>query len=196
MELKQQILKFSEKLFLEFGIKRVSIDDICNDLHISKKTFYTVFKGKDEVIKDILSDIREENEKQKLIDDENENIIDIILTKTNMVKQKSDKKKFNFFYDMKKYYPKIFENHRVATRKSALKLIEKMLKRGIEQGVFRENINMELMPFFIYDMFAKLPEYIEQKKATWIVLTDCFIDTILRMICNEKGMKYYLKTKN
>ncbi|MDR2683921.1 MAG: TetR/AcrR family transcriptional regulator, partial [Prevotellaceae bacterium] len=128
MELRQQILASAKKLFLEFGIKRVSIDDICNDLHISKKTFYTVFKGKEEIIENILQCIRDEKGTQKLIDDKNENIIDLILTKTNMLKQKNDKKMFNFFYDMKKYYPKLFENHCTAVKKNALKTIEKMLK--------------------------------------------------------------------
>jgi AcrR family transcriptional regulator len=197
VELKQQILESAGKLFLEFGIKRVSIDDICNDLHISKKTFYAVFKGKEAIIENILSNIREENKTKKILYDvnENENVIDVILSKINMMKQKNDKKMFNFFYDMKKYYPKLFENHCVIAKENGLKLIEKMLIKGIEQNIFREDINMELMPLFINDMFAKLPEYIERKKTSWIMISDYFIDTMLRIVCNEKGMEYYLKTK-
>ncbi|MDR0812125.1 MAG: TetR/AcrR family transcriptional regulator, partial [Paludibacter sp.] len=48
MELREKILNTSTAMFCEYGLKRVSIDDICNELRISKKTFYSIFKQKEE----------------------------------------------------------------------------------------------------------------------------------------------------
>ena len=49
-ELKEKIIRQAKQMFGDYGLKRVSIDNICNELHISKKTFYTVFKTKNELI--------------------------------------------------------------------------------------------------------------------------------------------------
>jgi len=49
------ILQKSLDLFIEFGIRNVSIDTICNELRISKKTFYSYFKQKEELVDAILT---------------------------------------------------------------------------------------------------------------------------------------------
>ena len=64
-DLRAKILKTSGELFFKFGIRSVSIDDICNDLHISKKTFYTVFKQKDELVVELLDAILYKKEMEK-----------------------------------------------------------------------------------------------------------------------------------
>ncbi|MBO8440564.1 MAG: helix-turn-helix transcriptional regulator [bacterium] len=46
-ELKYKIIDKAKELFLKYGLRSVTIDDICRDLRISKKTFYSVLKGKE-----------------------------------------------------------------------------------------------------------------------------------------------------
>jgi hypothetical protein len=38
------------KLFLEIGIKSITMDDICNELGISKKTYYKEYTDKSELV--------------------------------------------------------------------------------------------------------------------------------------------------
>ena len=42
------------KLFFEYGIRSISMDDIAHRLHISKKTLYKEYACKDELVKDLI----------------------------------------------------------------------------------------------------------------------------------------------
>ena len=49
--MEEKILKGASDLFLKFGYKSVTMDDIAADLSISKKTVYKYFKTKVELVK-------------------------------------------------------------------------------------------------------------------------------------------------
>jgi AcrR family transcriptional regulator len=48
------IIKTAGELFFRLGIRSVSIDDICRELGMSKKTFYVYFGSKDELVEQLL----------------------------------------------------------------------------------------------------------------------------------------------
>ena len=194
--LREQILNTSAQMFWNLGIKRVGIDDICNELRISKKTFYTVFKTKNELIENILENFREENKKKKQID-KCDNVIDSLLQKSYIFKQQSKEgeKFLQIQYDLKKYYPEIFENHFREVREDSQIIVLEMLEKGIEQGLFRDNMDLNLMKQLISDIFSQIMGYFHEQKISWTVIMDFCIDTIIRVVCNEKGVNYYLKIK-
>ena len=41
--LQENIISVSSRMFEQFGIRSVSIENVCKELQISKKTFYTLF---------------------------------------------------------------------------------------------------------------------------------------------------------
>lgn len=47
----RQILESAEDLFQRFGIKRISIEEICHTATVSKMTFYKYFKNKVELVR-------------------------------------------------------------------------------------------------------------------------------------------------
>lgn len=103
-ELKEKIIRQAKQMFWDYGLKRVGIDDICTELHISKKTFYTVFKTKNELIEEILKSVRIEKKQMEEIAD-NDNIIEYLISKTNTFRNKprrDDEKFFQIHFDMKK----------------------------------------------------------------------------------------------
>lgn len=53
----EKIVDTAKKLFIKYGIKRVSINEICSASGASKMTFYRHFKNKTELIKFILQEI-------------------------------------------------------------------------------------------------------------------------------------------
>ena len=52
--LKEDILKAATPRMQQVGIRSVSVDDLCKELGISKKTFYVYFPSKDELVSEIL----------------------------------------------------------------------------------------------------------------------------------------------
>ncbi len=57
----QQILETAEDLFQRFGIKRISIEEICSTAKVSKMTFYKYFKNKVELVRFLWTRWFEEN---------------------------------------------------------------------------------------------------------------------------------------
>ena len=53
MEARKRILKAAEELFLKFGIRSVTMDEIASKLGISKKTIYMHFEDKDAIVHEV-----------------------------------------------------------------------------------------------------------------------------------------------
>ena len=53
-EQRGHIIKTAGEMFFRLGIRSVSIDDICHELGMSKKTFYVYFESKDELVAQML----------------------------------------------------------------------------------------------------------------------------------------------
>src|SRR5512135_2513770 len=56
MEVKERIQKKAHEMFLRYGIRSVSMDDIATQLGISKKTIYQFFSEKDELVEAAMDD--------------------------------------------------------------------------------------------------------------------------------------------
>lgn len=53
----QAIILAAKNLFWKFGVKRVTVDEICKEAAVSKMTFYRLFKNKNEVAQEMLEQI-------------------------------------------------------------------------------------------------------------------------------------------
>ena len=197
-ELKEKIIRQAKQMFWDYGLKRVGIDDICNELHISKKTFYTVFKTKNELIEEILKSVRIEEKQSKEIAD-NDNIIEYLISKTNIFRsktQRDDEKLFQIHFDMKKYYPELFDKHcRLMKEDSEVNTLS-ILNMGIAQGLFREDMDLTLTKKLISEIFSNMLEYSNTNKIPFIHMMDFCMDTMFRIVCNDKGLEYYNSINN
>lgn len=197
-ELKEKIIRQAKQMFWDYGLKRVGIDDICNELHISKKTFYTVFKTKNELIEEILKSVRIEEKQSKEIAD-NDNIIEYLISKTNIFRsktQRDDEKLFQIHFDMKKYYPELFDKHcRLMKEDSEVNTLG-ILNMGIAQGLFRQDMDLTLTKKLISEIFSNMLEYSNTNKIPFIHMMDFCMDTMFRVVCNSKGLEYYNSINN
>ena len=197
-ELKEKIIRQAKQMFWDYGLKRVGIDDICTELHISKKTFYTVFKTKNELIEEILKSVRIEEKQSKEIAD-NDNIIEYLISKTNIFRsktQRDDEKLFQIHFDMKKYYPELFDKHcRLIKEDSEVNTLG-ILNMGIAQGLFRQDMDLTLTKKLISEIFSNMLEYSNANKIPFIHMMDFCMDTMFRIVCNSKGLEYYNSISN
>ena len=197
-ELKEKIIRQAKQMFWDYGLKRVGIDDICTELHISKKTFYTVFKTKNELIEEILKSVRIEKKKMEEIAD-NDNIIEYLISKTNTFRNKprrDDEKLFQIHFDMKKYYSELFDKHcRLIKEDSEVNTLG-ILNMGIAQGLFRQDMDLTLTKKLISEIFSNMLEYSNTNKIPFIHMMDFCMDTMFRIVCNDKGLEYYNSISN
>ena len=206
-ELKEKIIRQAKQMFWDYGLKRVGIDDICNELHISKKTFYTVFKTKKELIEEILKSVRIEKKQMEEIAD-NDNIIEYLISKINTFRlisktntfrnkpRRDDEKFFQIHFDMKKYYSELFDKHCRLIKEDAEVNTLSILNMGIAQGLFRQDMDLTLTKKLISEIFSNMLEYSNTNKIPFIHMMDFCMDTMFRIVCNDKGLEYYNSINN
>ena len=197
IELKNRILKVAIDMIKIYGIKRMRIDDICQELQISKKTFYTVFQTKNELIASILQSIRKEKIYSKKSISEDINAIDYILSNVGFLRHKPmEAKRFmQIHLDLERYYPDIYLKHKQELEKNAQTFMETFIGLGIKQGVFREEIDVEFMKILTADIFGDIFPYSQRYKLPISQTADNCIDSVFRLICTDKGLAYYQMQK-
>lgn len=148
MELKDRIIARADELFSQYGIKNVSMDELAQSLGISKRTIYENFKDKE----DILLCTREVSEREtKMVLEEiiqnSENVIEVFLKFFHYKMQKPFPVS-RYFQDIRKYYPRIFEQEQQLHRQMDA-LFPDFIRKGIEQGVIRPNLNVDVVIFLL-----------------------------------------------
>ena len=66
---REELLENISELFLKYGLRSTSMDDICSHLKISKKTLYQYFSNKDDLVEQIMMHRRNNYRTQKDIED-------------------------------------------------------------------------------------------------------------------------------
>ena len=186
-------------LFKKYGLRSVSIDDVCKELRISKKTFYNYFKQKEQLIEETLCLFYEESKKKNkmyfLEMGEGKNIIDFLMTydKSFKTSLEQNKKYFSLYYDLEKYYPLILRRRLESTRKDREEMIKNLILQGLEEKIFREDMDIDLMVEYIALQFQTMLNLPDKKNSDLFQLFRFFKDLLIRILVNEKGMDYYLK---
>ncbi|MBP1637371.1 MAG: transcriptional regulator [Bacteroidetes bacterium] len=186
------IIELAASRFTQLGIRNVSIDDICNELRISKKTFYKYFSQKEDLIVAVLVNFGEQNKKKFSRIYENNNSIDALVQIIMELKKTEDNKPHAFLHDLKKYYPEIDSKFREKQMLVIREDFESNLKKGIDEGYYREDIDVEMVSYFHSMHLRSLFEQIQESstKISKKRMMNFFIDLITRLITNEKGYEY------
>lgn len=195
---KKDILKTASDLFCKYGLKSVSIDDICSGLGISKKTFYNYFKQKSDLVLEVLQSIHSQKEDtaseiKKIEDDSSKNAIDRIFAIMQYFRSSTGKANHSFFYDLTKYYPKIHEEFSKQRQEETILFITNEIKKGIVEGIYRKELDVNLTAHFLTIQFQNIVNTLKKKNKFQTVF-DFMVDVYIRIVANEKGLQYYQKT--
>jgi len=188
----ENIVSLSNQLFEQFGIRNVSIDNVCNELRISKKTFYIYFQQKEDLVDAVLTYQEKLNQEkyEKLF--KGKNAIDSLILIIKEIKKSSENEPVMLCHDLEKYYPKVHEKHELIKKDIIREGFELNLKKGIEEGFYRDDLDIELISLFhslqIKNTFKSMLHF--GKKYTKKRLIDFFFDLMIHLIANEKGLKY------
>jgi TetR/AcrR family transcriptional regulator, cholesterol catabolism regulator len=146
-----ELLGKTAQLFMRFGIKSMTMDDIARQLGISKKTLYTFVSDKNDlVIKVLQSIVDHEKQMVGLLCEKHENAIDMLFELSKEISQKFGQIHPSIHYDMEKYHPEantIFQEFKTTFIANC---IMQNIERGIEQGLYRDNLD----PFVISRLYA------------------------------------------
>jgi AcrR family transcriptional regulator len=146
METKDRILQKAHELFNKYGIRRVTMDEIATQIGMSKKTIYQVFKDKDELVDAVAADHITNNKCRCDLDrTKADNAVHQIFLTIDMVQEMLSKMNATILYDLEKFHPGTFSKFLQFRDNFLYKVVEENLVWGIKDGLYREDINIDVM---------------------------------------------------
>ena len=142
----ERILQGGEELFLQAGIKSVTMDDVAKHLGMSKKTIYQFFKDKNEIVLALVKKKMHEDEDQmRAIVSQSNNVIEELI---NMMKCSSEIfARINpiVIHDLQKYHPDAWKEFQHFKSGFLVEMLEQLLTKGIAQGFIRPDLNVRII---------------------------------------------------
>ncbi len=192
MEVRERIIDESAKLFFKFGIRNVTMDDIAVSLGISKRTVYEVFKDKTELIETCLRYLSEKQEERNhKVMAASANVVEAIITS-----MKDGIKAINainpvFFYDIRKYYPKIWTTLYEENQKRNYNNIYRQLRKGINEGLFRKDINVDIVTKLFQTQISMLSDQaiFPSEEYRYADLFENLMVNFVRGITTQRGIE-------
>lgn len=143
---RKRIVDIAQELFSSHGYSKVSMDDIASKIGISKKTLYTQFKGKEDLLNEAINQYKTDiskfvdnvlkHKKTPSIDKASE-IFSYIGTKISSINP-------YLLEDVYKNAPSAWANIQEIKKDAAFRRFKLFLEDGMRQGYIRKDINRSL----------------------------------------------------
>ena len=146
METKERIAAKAEELFMQYGIRSVSMDDIANNLGMSKKTLYQYFADKDELVEAVVDghiDIVE-GDCMNCRKDAKDAIHEIFLTMEHIMEEFNNMNPM-LLYDLEKFHFKAYQRFKNYKDKFLLQIIRSNIEWGIKEELYRADLNVDVL---------------------------------------------------
>ncbi|WP_132214348.1 TetR/AcrR family transcriptional regulator [Mariniflexile fucanivorans] len=189
--MREKIITKSAEMFLTLGFKSVTMDDIANELAISKKTIYVHFTNKTKLVEAVAFHVFESV---------CEGIDGICVTSPNPIQELYDIKLFvlNYLkdektssqYQLKKYYPQIYQRLHIKKFEKMHESVKESLQKGIETDLYRQAINVDFISkmYFIGMTGIKDNDFFSSETYDKEYLMESFLEYHLRAIVTERGL--------
>ena len=149
MEIQERIVTKAYELFMRFGIRSISMDEIAGNLGISKKTIYQSFKDKDALVDSVLDIEMNRMEcdcsQTKAIC---ENAVHELYLALDIMEEMFAGFNPAILFDLEKYHPLAFKKFTEHHNTYLYETIKDNLNRGIEEGLYRAEINTDIITKF------------------------------------------------
>lgn len=197
LSLRERILETAMHDFVAKGIKAVKMDDIAQTLGISKRTLYEIYYNKERLLLACMRKYKEVKEAEFThLCEQSENVMDIIVALYRLKVEEFRTTSPDFYADMYKY-PSVIELFSEDSRRSHERFIG-FLKRGVDEGYFREDVNMEIVSRIFHALSTYIMENQLYKEFSIEEVFQNLIFVSLRGFSTQKGVEkldHYLNIK-
>lgn len=198
MDTKERIINKAYELYSRFGIKRVTMTDICTELGMSKKTIYQYFKDKKSLVNSCMSEMMDKDcVMMDCISKEAENAIDMCFKMSNHMREALSNVNPVAYFDMKKFYPEIFESFQTHKEDVFCDTLVEMIEKGQKEGVFRKDLHVRLLARMrlaqIEWGFEYLNDYSDNVSVVDVQLT--LFEHFIKGMATDKGLQLYNQYK-
>ena len=197
--MKDKIILKSTDLFLNLGFKSVTMDDIANEMGISKKTIYQHFQNKTKLVEATAMRVFENiSHGIDCICELDKNPIEEIYEIKQFVMLHLKDEKSSPQYQLQKYYPKIYASLKTKQFEKMLGCVTQNLDRGITQGLYRDTIEIDFVARLYFNSIISLKDQdiFPRENFSMPMLMNNYLEYHLRGICSPKGLETLTKLHN
>ena len=190
--MKEKIIYKAAELFLTLGFKSVTMDDLAHEMAISKKTIYSHFQNKNQLVEACtLHVFNIISEGIDHICSLQKNPIEELYEIKRFVMQHLKEEKSSPEFQLQKYYPKIHTTLKNKQYEMMQECTIQNIREGIEMGIYRENLDAEFISRIYFSGVTSLKDQrlFPENRYSSTQLMDEYLEYHLRGIVTPKGRK-------
>lgn len=188
---RQRILALARRHFFAYGFRAVTMDDLAKELGMSKKTLYTHFRSKLELVQAILFDKSRDLEAdlQRITSEGSSDFLAALHQLLACIQGHLEEIQPPFVRDMRREGPEMFR--RIESRRADLlhRYLGKFFADGRKAGVFRKDISAKLITEMLLSATQAImnPEKVIELGLTPKTCFSAIITVILEGVVTETG---------
>ena len=146
METNTRILDFAESLFMQRGIRAVSMDEIAVGLGMSKKTLYQYFPDKDELVDAVVAAhlARMQADARQWREQAQDAVHEMFITMEQIQLHLSNMNPI-LLHDMQKFHPRAYQRFRAHKDVFLFELLRANMQWGITEGLYRSDLDIDVL---------------------------------------------------
>ncbi len=197
-ELKARIKRASQELFMQYGIRSISMDNIAAAIGSSKKTIYQYYADKDSLVLDIVSSMLKANiqicETRKAAA---ENAIHEGFLAIDITTELFSRMNPMLVNDLHKYHPRAYKKFSDYKNDYLYGALKANIERGIAEGYFRDDIQVDVLARFRVEsvMIPFFPDYYNRISSSLADIHKALFYLFLYGISTPVGYKLITKYK-
>lgn len=198
INIKEKIQRGAEELFMRYGVRSISMDDIARHLAVSKKTLYQHFTDKEDIVTlTCKAHLERSAHEFESIQKTSRNAIEELVQVSVCLKRNMTDMNPSLLFDLQKYHPKawsVWLNHK---NKFIRESVVRNLKQGIEEGYFRPELDPQVIASVRLELvqLAFNEEIFPREKFKLTDVQMQIFDHFVFGLLTDKGRKQYLKCK-
>lgn len=186
----------AQDLFMQFGLRSVSMDDIATALGISKKTIYLYYADKDALVENVVGAIIKYNQSccehdRKLSD----SAIHEIFLAMEFMMEIFRSMNSSLLFDMQKYHPGAYQKFAKHKNEYLYTIIKENLLRGVKEELYRPEIKIDILARYRVESVTLPfhPEFHTKVKSSLADIEEEVLLNFLFGVVTQKGYKLALK---
>jgi len=181
-------------LYRRYGIKSVTMDDVASHLGISKKTLYEHFQDKEDIVMQVLNLQYEQRcAMMESVIGQNLDAVAEMFGIFSRVREMFRENNPSMEYDVRKYYPDLYNRFRKMHREWMCSLIQSNLEKGKKDGLYRRELNIGIISRLFVSRIEITPEndlFSAEEIMSKEVLYEVFVYHLFGIL-SDKGRKAF-----
>lgn len=198
-EPKERILQKAHELFIRYGIRSISMDEIAAQLGMSKKTLYLYFADKEQLVFAVFNRLLSHNQQQCSANlCRAENALHEVFLASDMVQEMFASMNPSVLYEMEKYHPETFALFKNYREGFLYQMIRRNVERGIKEGFYRSDLDVDVMARYRIHSFmlAFNPEIFPDIRTRLVHIKQQLLEHYLYGLATPKGQELIQQYKN